>query len=147
MHYLYAMVHGHADPWGMTPDRLERSGYRTELDALIEGYRKMHAAGIKILAGGDFGHQWTHHGTYAAELQRYVELLEMTPIEAIHTATRHTAGLVGLPTGQLQDTYLADLVILDGDPTDDIAVLLAPERRRAVMKGGAFAYLNPDLYP
>jgi imidazolonepropionase-like amidohydrolase len=147
MHYLYAMVHGHANPWGMTPDRLERSGYQTELDALVEGYRKMHAAGIKILAGGDFGHQWTHHGTYAAELQRYVELLEMTPIEAIHTATRHTAGLVGLPTGQLRDGYLADLVILDGDPTEDIAVLLAPEQRRAVMKGGEFVYLNPHFYP
>jgi imidazolonepropionase-like amidohydrolase len=147
MHYLYAMVHGHADPWGMTADRLERSGYRTELDALIEGYRKMHAAGIKILAGGDFGHQWTHHGTYAAELQRYVELLQMTPIEAIHTATRNTAGLVGLATGQLQNGSLADLVILDGDPTDDITVLLAPDQRRAVMKGGEFAYLNSDFYP
>lgn len=147
MHYVYAMVSGHADPWGMTPDRLERSGYRRELDALIEGLRKMHAAGIRILAGGDFGHQWTRHGTYAAELQRYVELLGMTPIEAIHTATRNTAPLVGLPTGQIQAGHLADMLILDGDPTDDITVLLAPERRRAVMKGGEFVYLNPSFYP
>ena len=50
---------------------------------------KLRAAGIRILAGGDFGHQWTHHGTYAAELQRYVELVDMTPVEAIHTATRN----------------------------------------------------------
>ena len=28
LHYLYAMVHGDAEPWGMTPERLERSGYR-----------------------------------------------------------------------------------------------------------------------
>jgi imidazolonepropionase-like amidohydrolase len=147
MHYVYAMVHGHANPWGMTPDRLERSGYKAELDGLIEGLRKMHAAGIRILAGGDFGHQWTHHGTYAAELQRYVEMLEMTPVEAIHTATRNTAPLVGLPTGQLESDHLADLLILDGDPTDDITVLLQPERRRAVMKGGEFVHLNPSFYP
>ena len=31
MHYLYAMVNGHAEPWGMTPERLERSGYEREL--------------------------------------------------------------------------------------------------------------------
>ena len=83
MHYVYAMVHGHAEPWGMTPDRLERSGYRRELDAMAEGLRKLHAAGIRILGGGDFGHQWTHHGTYAAELQRYVELLKLTPVDTI----------------------------------------------------------------
>jgi imidazolonepropionase-like amidohydrolase len=147
MHYVYAMVNGHADPWGMTPDRVERSGYKKELDALIDGYRKLHAAGIRILAGGDFGHQWTRHGTYAAELQRYVELVGMTPIEALHTATRNTGPLAGLRTGELKEGYLADLVIVDGDPTDDIAVLLAPERRRTVMKGGEFAYLNPHFYP
>lgn len=147
LHYVYAMVHGHADPWGMTPERLDRSGYRRELDSLVEGLRKLHAAGIRLLAGGDFGHQWTHHGTYAAELQRYVELLGMQPIEAIHTATRNTAPLVGLPTGQIAPGRLADLLVVDGDPTADITVLLQAERRRAVIKGGSFAYVNPGLYP
>jgi imidazolonepropionase-like amidohydrolase len=145
MHYVYAMVNGYANPWGMTPDRLERSGYERELEALIDGLRKLHAAGIRILGGGDFGHQWTHHGTYAAELQRYVELLGMTPVEAIHTATRNTGPLVGLKTGQVKEGYLADLLIMDGDPTDDITLLLSPERRRSVMKGGEFAYVNPQL--
>jgi imidazolonepropionase-like amidohydrolase len=147
LHYLYAMVNGAAEPWGMTPDRLERSGYQKELRGLVDGLRKLHATGIRILAGGDFGHQWTHHGTYAAELQRYTELLDMTPVEAIHTATRNTGPLVGLRTGQLREGYLADLCILDGDPTADISVLLQPERRRAVIKDGRFVYLNPDLYP
>lgn len=147
MHYVYAMVEGHADPWGMTPDRLERSGYRKELAAMIEGLQKLHAGGIRILAGGDFGHQWTHHGTYAAELQRYVELLGMTPVEAIHTATRNTAPLVGLPTGEIREGCLADLLILDGDVTGDITVLLDPARRRAVMKDGEFVYVNPGLFP
>lgn len=147
MHYVYAMVHGHANRWGMTPDRLERSGYRRELEGLIEGFRKMHAAGIQILAGGDFGHQWTRHGTYAAELERYVELLEISPVEAIHTATRNVESLVGLAVGQIREGYLADILIVDGDPTDDITILQAPERRRAVMKDGTFAYLNPLLFP
>jgi imidazolonepropionase-like amidohydrolase len=147
LHYVYAMVNGAADPWGMTPERLERSGYRKELQGLVEGLRKLHATGIRILAGGDFGHQWTHHGTYAAELRRYTELLDMSPVEAIHTATRNTGPLVGLRTGQVREGYLADLCIIEGDPTTDISVLLQPERRRAVMKDGRFLYLNPAVYP
>jgi imidazolonepropionase-like amidohydrolase len=147
MHYVYAMVHGHADPWGMTEDRLERSGYRRELDALVDGIGRVRAAGIRIVAGGDFGHQWTHHGTYAAELQRYVELLGMTPVEALHTATRNSGPLVGLPTGQVAEGYLADLLIVDGDVIDDITILLDPDRRRAVMKDGVFVYVNPRVFP
>jgi imidazolonepropionase-like amidohydrolase len=147
VHYMYAMVEGHSEPWGMTPERLERSGYRHELEGLIDSMGKVRASGVRILAGGDFGHQWTHHGTYAAELERYVELLDMTPVEAIHTATRNAGPLVGLPTGQVAEGYLADLLIVDGDVTDDITLLLDPDRRRAVIKGGEFAYVNPDRFP
>ncbi len=147
LHYVFAMVQGHAEPWGMTDERLARSGYRHELESLVTSLQKLHAAGIRILAGGDFGHQWTHHGTYAAELERYVELVGMTPVEAIHTATRHTAPLVGLDTGEVREGCLADLVVLDGDPTADITLLQRPDRRRAVMKGGAFVSVNPDLFP
>jgi imidazolonepropionase-like amidohydrolase len=147
IHYMYAMVHGGAEPWGMTPDRLERSGYQRELQGMTDSLRKLHAAGIRIVAGGDFGHQWTHHGTYAAEMLRYVELLDFTPVEAIHTATLNAGPLVGLATGQIRDGYLADMCVVDGDPTADIAVLLGPGQIRAVMKDGVFAYVNPAIYP
>jgi imidazolonepropionase-like amidohydrolase len=147
LHYLYAVVHGHAEPWGMTPERLARSGYENELAHLVESLRRLHGAGIRLLAGGDFGHQWTHHGTYAAELQRYVELLDMTPVEAIHTATRNTGPLVGLDTGQVCEGYLADLLIVRGDPTTDVGVLLDPSRRLAVLKDGVFAYVNSEIFP
>jgi imidazolonepropionase-like amidohydrolase len=131
----------------MTPERLERSGYKHELEALVDSIGKVRASGVRILAGGDFGHQWTHHGTYAAELQRYVELLGMTPVEAIHTATVNTGPLVGLQTGQVGGGYLADLLIIDGDVTEDITLLLDPDRRRAVIKDGEFAYVNPNSFP
>jgi imidazolonepropionase-like amidohydrolase len=147
LHYLYAVVRGDAGPWGITDEAVERSGYPIELDAQVDGLRKLRASGIRIVAGGDFGHQWTHHGTYAAELQRYVELVGMTPTEAIHTATRNAGPLVGLDVGQVREGCLADLLVLDGDPTDDITLLQQPERRRAVVKGGAFAYVDPRAYP
>jgi imidazolonepropionase-like amidohydrolase len=147
LHYLHAVVTGAAEPWGMTPERLEASGYHDEYRAQIESLQRLQAAGVPIVSGGDFGHQWTRHGTYAAELQRYVEQVGMTPTEAIHTATRHIGPLVGLETGQVRAGYLADLFVVDGDPTDDIRVLLQPERRRAVMKGGRFVHVDPQAFP
>ena len=147
LHYLWAMVNGLAEPWGMTSERIERAGYHRELACQIESIKTMTAAGIKLVAGGDFGHQWTKHGTYAAELQRYVDQCGLSPVAAIHSATRNFASLLGLDVGEIREGALADLLIVDGDPTADITVLQQPQRRRAVLKNGKFAYVNPQLYP
>jgi imidazolonepropionase-like amidohydrolase len=145
LHYLYAVVNGHAEPWGLAREKVELSGYRDELKAQVAGLRRLRESGIRIVAGGDFGHQWTRHGTYAAELERYVDLVGMTPTEAIHTATRAMGPLTGLEVGQIRPGYLADLLVVDGDPTEDIAILQDPARRRAVFKGGELAYVNPSV--
>jgi imidazolonepropionase-like amidohydrolase len=145
LHYLFAMVSGHAERWGITAELLAASGYARELEAQVDGLRRMVSAGINLVAGGDFGHQWTRHGTYAAELQRYVELVGMTPLQALRTATHNMGPLVGLQLGQVEAGYLADLLIVDGDPTLDITVLQQPSRRRAVIKDGRFVYVNPGV--
>ncbi len=147
LHYLYAVVSGHAEPWGITAERVDASGYRQELSAQIDGLKILSAAGVQILSGGDFGHQWTRHGTYAAEMQRYVELVGMTPAAAIHTATRHMGPAAKRRSGQVREGFLADLFVVEGDPTTDVTVLQRPECRRAVIKDGAFAWVNPEAYP
>jgi imidazolonepropionase-like amidohydrolase len=147
LHYLFAVVRGDAAPWGITKGQVEASGYPHELTAQVDGLRKLRASGIRILAGGDFGHQWTHHGTYAAELQRYVELVDMTPTEAILTATRNAGPLAGLDSGEVREGALADLLVLDGDPTADVTLLQQPGRRCAVIKDGEPVYVNPARYP
>ncbi|MFB4309721.1 amidohydrolase family protein [Actinomadura sp. GTD37] len=147
LHYLYAMVSGHAEPWGMTPERIEASGYHDEFRSQVDGLHKLRAAGIRLLSGGDFGHQWTRHGTYAAEMQRYVELVDMAPVEALHTATRNMGHVAGLDIGQVREGFLADLVVVDGDPAADVTVLQRPDLRRAVIKDGKFAHVNPGVYP
>ena len=145
LHYLYAMVNGHADPWGISANQVAAFGYPRELESQVAGLKRMVSAGIRIVAGGDFGHQWTRHGSYAAELQRYVELVGMTPTAAMLTATRNMGPLVGLAVGQVARGQLADLLVVDADPTLDIAVLQDASKRRAVIKDGRFAYVNADL--
>ncbi len=136
LHYLRAVVEGAAGPYGIDRERVEHALYPEELQASIDGYRKLHSNGVRLVAGGDFGHQWTRHGTYAAELAAYVELIGFSPLEALLTATTNAGPLVGERLGRIEDGYLADLVVVDGDPTADIRVLLDPERVGTVVKGG-----------
>jgi imidazolonepropionase-like amidohydrolase len=136
LHYLRAMVEGRAEPYGVSRESIQRALYPEELQASIDGLRQLHSNGVRIVAGGDFGHQWTKHGTYAAELASYVELLDFSPLEALLTATANAGPLVGERLGRVQEGYLADLVIVGGDPTADIRVLLDHERVGPVIKGG-----------
>ena len=63
------------------------SATRRNWRSAIAGLREMHRRGIKVLPGGDYGFAWTPHGTYARDLQHFVELLGFTPMEAIISAT------------------------------------------------------------
>jgi imidazolonepropionase-like amidohydrolase len=136
LHYLRAVVEGAAEPYGIGRERVADALYPEELQASIDGYRKLQSNGVRLVAGGDFGHQWTRHGTYAAELAAYVELVGFSPLEALLTATAHAGPLVGERVGRIEEGYLADLVVVDGDPTEDIRVLLDPNRVGTVVKGG-----------
>jgi imidazolonepropionase-like amidohydrolase len=140
LHYLRAMVEGRAEPYGITGEAIAAARYPEELEAQLDGLRKLHSNGVRLVAGGDFGHQWTRHGTYAAELVAYVELADLTPTEALLTATANAGPLVGEALGRVREGYLADLVVLDGDPTADVAVLLDRARIAAVVKGGVPAF-------
>jgi imidazolonepropionase-like amidohydrolase len=136
LHYLRQMVEGAAAPYGIGRERIEAALYPEELQAQLDGIRKLAGNGVRFVAGGDFGHQWTRHGTYAAELLAYVELADMTPLEALLTATANAGPLVGERLGQVAPGYLADLLVVDGDPTADISVLLDRDRIGGVVKGG-----------
>lgn len=143
LHYLWATVNGHAERWGLTAERIRACGYDEELQAQIAGIRAMTETGVPLVAGGDFGHQWTHHGTYAAELQRYVDECGLSPIAAIHTATCNFSGLLDEKIGVIEEGFIADLLVIEGDPVADISILQHAERPRIVLKDGELAYVHP----
>ena len=142
LRYLDALTHGEAEPWGISREAVERAGFFREYEEAIGGLQKLHAAGVRILPGGDYGHQFTRHGTYARDLQHFVERIGMTPVEAIMSATNLSGKAVSAPVGQIAPGFLADLVVVDGDPMADITVLQNRERIRAVYRSGAPAYVN-----
>ena len=96
------------------------------------------AAGVKICVGDDFGATFTPHGSYAKELAVYTAHAGIEPAEVLRWATRNGAALFGEPDrlGRVAAGCFADLVVVDGDPTVDIACLDGGIAR--VMRDGAF---------
>lgn len=95
-------------------------------------FKLAYDAGVKIALGTDAG--VFPHGHNGKEFRAMVQL-GMKPMDAIVSATRSGAELLGLDNvGQIKAGYLADMVVVDGDPLADIGVL---ERPVLVMKGGA----------
>jgi imidazolonepropionase-like amidohydrolase len=98
------------------------------------------AAGVKVVAGTDAGGYV--HGDNAREVELLVER-GMSPMQAIQAATGWAAECVGLDKeiGTLTRGKFADLLVIDGDPLRDIAVLRQQDRLRLIMKGGE-AYVD-----
>lgn len=134
-----------ASSWGITPDMARDMGYHRELEACIAGVKKMKAAGIRLVPGGDYGFAWTPHGTYAKDLEYFVDLFGFTPMEAIVAATVTGGEAMGRPheLGRVRETYLADLILVDGDPLADITILQDESGIAAVMKDGVFHKAPP----
>src|SRR4029450_11100496 len=131
---LIAML-DHAAPWGITRQKAVEMGYEVELAAAVESLKKMHRRGIRVLPGGDYGFAFTPHGENARDLEYFVKYLGMTPMEALLPATRHGGGvrMKGDELGPLRDGYLADLILVDGDPLANLGILRDASKLLAVM--------------
>lgn len=94
---------------------------RERMAAMVE---PMHEAGVRILAGSDAGpfNSYTYPGTALhGELEALVQA-GLTPAEALRTATTEPAAFMGLDgeLGRVAPGYRADLVLVEGDPLEDI---------------------------
>ncbi len=102
----------------------------------FETFQAMHKAGIKIFMGTDMG-QEPDMGSNAKELEIYVKL-GMTPMEAILTTTKNAAEAIHLEKdiGTLDVGKCADILLVNGNPAEDITVLQPRENIQMVMKDG-----------
>lgn len=101
-------------------------------------------AGVKIASGSDTGVPGTVFGGNAGELVHLVSQ-GLSPQEALLAATRDAAIVLGWQEriGTLQVGMLADVLLVDGDPLQDIAVV--KDRVQLVLLGGAaVADRRPD---
>jgi imidazolonepropionase-like amidohydrolase len=131
-----------AADWGITTDVAELIGNKRELEEGIKVMRKMHAAGIRVLPFGDYGFAWLPHGTESRDLEHFVNLFGFAPWEALRAATawggEAWVGQSGEKLGRIKTGYLADLIVVDGNPLLDLSLLQDRNALLAIMKGGAF---------
>ncbi|MEQ8715011.1 MAG: amidohydrolase family protein [Cyclobacteriaceae bacterium] len=94
------------------------------LPALAESFQMALELGVKIATGADTGYGSNSVTRVSMEAENFV-LMGMTPFQAIQAATVIGAELLELDaqTGRLAAGYEADLIILTGNPLDDIRYL------------------------
>ena len=117
---------------GYTEEVLRKTEMTTE--AQREGFRKAVDAGVRIAFGTDSGVY--PHGDNANQFPLYVEF-GLTPSQAIQSATWWAAEMIGWHdrVGAIEPGLYADLVVVAGDPTQDVSRLQNPA---GVMKAGSW---------
>lgn len=92
--------------------------------------------GIDIVVGTDAGGPLTRHGENALELELLTQA-GLSPMEAIMASTSVAARTLGLgDRGTIEEGKLADLLVVEGDPLKNIALLQDPQNIKIVMKDG-----------
>jgi len=112
----------------------------TELERVLDVLPKANAAGVKLVLGDDYGAVGFPHGRYAHEMEVYVRDAGIAPLDVLRWATVHGAELMGRghELGRIAPGFLADLLVVDGDPSVDITVLQDRDNLVGIMKSGAW---------
>ncbi len=96
---------------------------------LLKAVKALHDAGVDILAGSDASQPAVGGMTHGASLHHELQLLVkagLTPVEALRTATSIPARRFGLyERGRIVNGARADLLLVEGDPTINIADTLS----------------------
>jgi imidazolonepropionase-like amidohydrolase len=113
--------------------------FKGEIKATAAMMRAAFDAGVPLLCGSESGFALTPYGHWhARELEVFVEELGLTPLEAITCATKNNALALCLhgKVGVVAPGMLADVLVVDGDPSRDVRVLQDRTRLKAVISRG-----------
>jgi imidazolonepropionase-like amidohydrolase len=116
------------------------SAFQREVDAAAKNLPRAYRAGVPFIAGSESGWSPVPYGQWhAREMQIFVDLLGMKPLEAIHAGTLSAARVLkrfGHEVGKLEAGRYADILVIDGDPSRDITLLQKKKKFDFVFQGG-----------
>jgi imidazolonepropionase-like amidohydrolase len=126
------------------PPHFDMSHIKADAQIVIDRQRvlvpELKKRGVRLLPGGDYGFPFNPTGRNARDLELFVRYFGYTPTEALMAATRLGGQIMGMgqELGQIKVGFLADLLLVEGDPTRDVAILQDKSKLLAIMKAGRF---------
>jgi len=113
-----------------------------EVEATAEAVREvvpeLVRRGIRVVPGGDYGFAWNPVGRNLRDLELFVDWFGFTPAQALRAATQYGGQIMGMEDelGLIRPGFLADMVLVDGDPLEEIGILQDRDRLAVIMKDG-----------
>jgi imidazolonepropionase-like amidohydrolase len=102
-------------------------------------YPEIRRRGIRALPGGDYGFPNNPIGRNARDLELFVDVLGYPPLEVLTAVTKLGGELLDLgDIGMLKPGWVADLLVVEGNPADDVRLLQDPANLRVIMQAGRF---------
>lgn len=119
-----------------TPEWIVQKSKDLQQDILLS-LRLAYESGVPIAMGSDAGTPFNFHGGNALEIH-WMEQAGMSAMDAIVAATGNAARCLGWDAwlGTLEAGKVADLVVYDGNPLDDLRILGDQKRLQLVIKNG-----------
>jgi imidazolonepropionase-like amidohydrolase len=109
------------------------------LVAYKETVSRIRARGVRVLPFGDYGFPGRPHGHNARDLSYFVQELGFSAGEVLSAATKGGGELMGRDRyGLVASGFVADLLLVDGDPTNDVRLLENAANLSVIMKAGTF---------
>lgn len=143
----FGLVHNatkEGDRVGMTREIVEKLELFRKFDATCATYHQIRKRGIRVVVGGDYGFAITPMGQNARDIEHFVRYFGYSNHEALQCATVIGAQLMGFDgeAGRVREGYLADLLLVRGNPLKDVSILQKRENLAMIMKDGAI-YKDP----
>ena len=127
-------------------DPATRRWYEMATETMYKSVERAYKHGVPIVAGSDAGMPYVYHGGIAYEMAQLAQA-GLSTQATLASATRVAAQALGLgdTVGQLQPGFVADLILLDGDPEQDLSLLQNEDAVVAVIQQGKFMYDKHQL--
>jgi imidazolonepropionase-like amidohydrolase len=127
------------EPFGFYRDSDLGRNMQRVIETTASVYKELRRRGVRILIGGDYGFAQSPQGENARDLKHFVDLLGFSPTEALQCGTKIGGEVMGLSSelGQVKEGYIADLLLVDGDPLQDLDILVHEQNLHVIMKDGA----------
>jgi len=113
--------------------------FRREIEGSAETLRRAYDAGVPLLCGSESGFALTPYGDWHwREMEVFHKYLGLSPMQAICCATAEGERIFSgeKKVGRLAPDYLADVIVVDGDPLKNLAILGDRSKLAHVFLGG-----------